>query len=341
MGPLDILLAIVGISVLVVVHEGGHYLAARAFKMRVLRFSIGLGPALWRYKPKDSPTTFQICAIPFLAYVQIDGMNPTDQVDPKDPTLYPNKSVLARIFTIFAGPFANYLAASLLIFGLTLTGGVPHRVAVGEVLADKPAASAGLRVGDVIVEANGRAIVTADDLIEATSNRAGMATVYVIERDGRRLAPITITPVDSEGRGIIGVATRQLLRDASVADASLLAVVLPWRVTVATFEAIGELIKRRTTEGVTGPIGMGKAMAESVQQGPRAYLGRLMFLSVALGLFNLLPFPALDGGRLVFLGYELVTRRRANEKIEAVIHTVGLLFLLGVIILVTIRDVLS
>src|SRR5689334_8961912 len=107
MTPVELLLVILGISTLVIVHESGHYLAARAFGMRVLRYSIGLGPAIWRYQPKGSPTVFQVCAIPFLAYVQIDGMNPTDQVDPKDPTLYPNKSVVARIITIFAGPFAN------------------------------------------------------------------------------------------------------------------------------------------------------------------------------------------------------------------------------------------
>jgi regulator of sigma E protease len=111
-GPLDILLIIVGISILVIVHESGHYLAARAFKMRVLRYSIGFGPTLFKYQPKGSPTVFQVAAIPFLAYVQIAGMNPHEDVDPKDPGLFGNKSVFARVVTI-AAHRALRLAAAL------------------------------------------------------------------------------------------------------------------------------------------------------------------------------------------------------------------------------------
>ena len=123
---MNIVVAILGISFLVVVHETGHYLAARAFGMRVLRYSIGFGPPIFRYQPKGSPTVFQVCAIPFLAYVQIDGMNPADEVDRDDPALFPNKGVLARMVTIFAGSFANYLAAMLIMFGFYLGFGMPR-----------------------------------------------------------------------------------------------------------------------------------------------------------------------------------------------------------------------
>ena len=111
-----VLITVIALSVLVIIHEGGHYLAARAFGMRVLRYSIGFGPTLFRYQPKGSPTVFQVAVIPFLAYVQIAGMNPHEEVDPDDPEIFPNKSLFARIATIAAGPIANYGAASLLIF---------------------------------------------------------------------------------------------------------------------------------------------------------------------------------------------------------------------------------
>jgi regulator of sigma E protease len=344
---IEVIVAILGISLLVIVHEGGHYLAARAFGMRVLRFSVGFGPPLFRYQPKGSPTVFQVCAVPFLAYVQIAGMNPAEDVDPRDPELYPNKGVLARISVIFAGPFANYLAASLLIFGLALSG-LPEEVPtepmiVGGIEQNSPADLAGLEPGDVILRAGDREIANVNELIEVTTPRAGKPTVYHVQRDGKLLEPITIVPHERDGRGVIGVRpmTRRIYRPMPAGDAAVAAVKLPFNITVMQLEGLADLVKRRTTEGIKGPVGMGKLVAEQAGKGVPELVWILMLISVALGMFNLLPFPALDGGRLMFLGYELITRRRPNERIEAVVHTVGLLFLLGVIALVTLRDVVS
>ena len=111
-----VVIAILGLAVLMVVHEGGHYLVARRFGMRVTKFSIGFGPTLWKKRPKGSPTTFQIAIIPFLAYVQIAGMNPFEDVDPNDKGSYANGSLIARISAIVAGPLANYLFASVFFF---------------------------------------------------------------------------------------------------------------------------------------------------------------------------------------------------------------------------------
>ncbi len=347
--PLNVAIAILGISLLVIVHESGHYLAARAFGMRVLRYSIGLGPPLWKHKPKDSPTTFQICAIPLLAYVQIDGMNPTETVDPNDPGLYPNKCVFARIVTIFAGPFANYIMASLMIFCLGLVGGYPdvERVSSNQVVEVQPASPAqagGLRAGDLIVEAAGKPVSCHKQLVGINTTRGLEPIEYVVMRGGERVH-LTITPQAEErtGRPILGVVlgARRVYTTVSVGEAATKAIVAPYVITVGTFEAIGSMIERRTTRDVQSVVGMGKMLADSIKTAPQEYIALLINLSVALGLFNLLPIPALDGGRLAFLGYELITRRRANEKVEAAIHTVGLLFLLGVLALVMARDVIN
>ncbi|NOY91698.1 MAG: site-2 protease family protein [Deltaproteobacteria bacterium] len=344
---LDYLLAILGISLLVIVHEGGHYLAARAFGMRVIRFSIGFGPTLFKYRPKGSPTTFQVAAIPFLAYVQIAGMNPQEDVEPDDPELFPNKGVFARIITIFAGPFANYLAASVVFFGIALAG-IPIQEAaepmtVESVEAGSAAADAGIQAGDVIVEANGGAVRDLDELIAATRHRAGQATVYVVERDGTRLDPIRMTPHRAaDGRGIIGVhakLTRTYAPPMSVGAAALLAVKFPYRFSLLQLEGLKRMITAGDHGDIKGPVGMGKLVAQEAHRGPIDYLYIIVVISTALGMFNLLPIPALDGGRLVFLGYELVTRSRPNERFEATVHTVGLLFLLGVLVLVTFRDI--
>jgi regulator of sigma E protease len=344
---LQVLVAIFGLSLLVIVHETGHYLVARAFGIRVTRFSIGLGPVLAKYQPKGSPTVFQICAVPFLAYVMIAGMNPAEEIDPNDPGLYPNKSILARTLTIFGGPFANYFAASVMIFALALTGwrdDVPTEPMVVEAVEPgSPAAHAGLRAGDIILEADGHAIRNVRELIEVTSPRAGLETKYIIKRDGQAQPALQITPRKMEGRGVIGVSPKfeARYRQLPVGEAASLAIVRPWRMTVANVEGMADLIRRRSTDGITGPVGMGKLVAQQAEQGVYAFVAVLIAISVALGFFNLVPFPALDGGRLVFLGYEIITRRRPNERIEAAVHTVGLLFLLGVIALVTLRDMVG
>jgi regulator of sigma E protease len=344
---LQILVAISGLSLLVIVHEAGHYLFARAFGIRVTRFSIGLGPVLAKYQPKGSPTVFQICAVPFLAYVMIAGMNPAEEVDPDDPELYPNKGIVARTLTIFGGPLANYLAASLMVFGLALTGwrdDVPTEpMVIDTVEPGSPAASAGLQNGDIIVEANGRQIHNVKQLIEVTSPRAEQSTHYIVKRGDKTLPGMDITPRRAEGRGVIGVTPKYEphYRALPVGEAASLAVVLPWQYTVANLSGMADLVRRRTTEGLTGPVGMGKLVAQQAEKGMFAFVHILIAISVALGAFNLLPFPALDGGRLVFLGYEIITRRRPNERIEAAVHTAGLLFLLGVIALVTLRDMVS
>ncbi len=340
----DILLAVLGISVLVIIHELGHYLAARAFGMRVLRFSVGFGPTLVRYQPKGSATTFQICAIPFLAYVQIAGMSINEKVDSDDPELFNNKGLFARMVTIVAGPLANYLTASLLVLGIGLSGwpeDVPTRpVEVAAVSKGSPAAKAGVRPGDRVLQAGGKKIQSMEDLIAITSPRAGKHTEYVISREGKQRA-LQITPERSSGRGVIGVVAKTIrtYQPLPFPEALQASVVFPVKLTVAQLQELGKRIQQGSTEGVSGPWGMGKIVAEQVREGPAEYLTILMLLSVALGMFNLLPLPALDGGRLVFLSYELVTRRKPNERFEAVVHTVGLVLLLTLLVFVTIRDV--
>lgn len=356
--PSTILLILVGISILVIVHETGHYLAARAFGMRVVRYSIGLGPTLFKYKPKGSPTTFQIAAIPFLAYVQIAGMNPHEDVDPDDPALFNNKGVLARTVTIAAGPIANYLTASLIVFFIGLAGW-PHNwlrvftpddpraqpqpvspMEVAEIAPDTPAEEAGLQPGDVFVEANGVAVANVIELIEQTRDRGGESTHYVIERGGERME-LDMTPAQGDdGVGRLGVVAQGPEPVGySVGEAAASAFTFPWRLTVLQLEGIGKMFKERDTSQLGGPVAMGKMIGQAAQSGATDYFAMVMLLSVALGMFNLLPLPALDGGRLVFIAYELITRRKPNERFEAVVHTVGIVFLLGVLVLVTVRDI--
>src|ERR1700723_3412533 len=150
-----------GLALLMVVHETGHLLAARKFGMRVVKFSIGFGPVLYRQQPVGSSTVYQIAIIPFLAYVQIAGMNPYEDIDPKDPGSYANASLWARVCTIAAGPLANYFFASVLMFFGFLRGGnlivddVSMKVNVS---AEGPAHAADMGDGDKVLLVNGESI---------------------------------------------------------------------------------------------------------------------------------------------------------------------------------------
>ncbi len=341
---MDWIYVIFGISVLVIVHEAGHYFAARASGMRVTRFSIGFGPAIFRYQPKGSPTVFQVCIIPLLAYVAVSGMNPAEEVDPDDPAIYPNKGLFARITMVFAGPFANYLAAAIMVFGLAVFSwpeSVPAEpMEIASLEKDFPAMKAGLKPGDIVLEANGEKVRNIEDLSRITKPRAGKPTRYLIQR-GEEKKTYTLTPILRSGRGFIGVSPKYTVayRSLPLGDALNKAVVVPFNITVTSLVGIATLIKERTMEGIAGPIGIAAIAKSQAEKGAADFIFVMIYISIALGMFNLLPLPALDGGRLVFLGFEAITRRRANERVEAIIHTVGLLFFIGLLLLVSWRDV--
>jgi regulator of sigma E protease len=338
------LVAILGLAVLMVVHEAGHYFAARRFGMRVVRFSIGLGPTIWRHKPKDSPTIYQVALIPFLAYVQIAGMNPYEESDPKDPQSYANASLWARIVTIAAGPLTNYFFASVLIFFGLLIGGkkVQDETSMRVVVEPGPAEVAGIRTGDHVLEVNGQAVTTWDQLKKSVSAHPGEAITITLERDGQTLQKtVTPTPKGEKDEGLIHVRTPTHIEPVSLGEAAKMSVIAPPLFVYENVRALGDVLTGREKLQVNGPVGIVRETAKQAKTGPGDLLAFLGMLSAYLGAFNLLPFPALDGGRLLFLGAEAVSRRKPDAKLEAQVHAVGLLMLLTLIAVVTFADVMN
>ncbi len=334
---MSILIGILGLALLMVIHEGGHLLAARAFGMRVIRFSIGFGPALWRYQPKGSDTVYQLALIPFLAYVQIAGMNPYEEIDPDDKSSYANASLIGRISAIFAGPLANYLFASVLFLAAFTIGGDTNGV---QVMEKGAAAAAGLKSGDKIKSIDGKAIKRWDDIPEAVLPKANTPIQIVVIREGKEQAfTVTPEPKAKKGRGQIGVRPTSLVPALGFKDAAIESVLHPAKVVRALVVGLGRIITGKERPEVTGPVGIVKETSRAAERGPADYLYLLGLLSAYLGGFNLLPFPALDGGRLMFLGYEAVTRRRPNARVEAHVHAVGLLMLLALIAVISVFDI--
>ena len=229
----SILIAILGLALLMVVHEAGHFFAARRYGMRVVKFSIGFGPTLWRRKPAASPTTYQIAIIPFMAYVQIAGMNPYEEIEPDDKGSYANASLWARVVTIFAGPLVNYLFASVLMFaglmvGRTITDDQSMKITV---LDDGPAKVAGMHTGDKVLAVQGESISDWDNLRRAISKHPGEKITVSVQRAGETFG-IDVVPGPKgdkyEGRIRIGPEHRPV----GVAEAAKLSATK--RTTAAT-----------------------------------------------------------------------------------------------------------
>jgi regulator of sigma E protease len=334
-----ILVAILGLAVLMIVHEGGHYFAAKHFGMRVVRFSIGFGPTLWKHKPKKSPTVYQVAVIPFLAYVQIAGMNPFEESDPKDPGSYANASLWARIVTIAAGPLTNYLFASVLVFFGLIVGGkeVPDDASMRVLVEPGPAQVGGVLSNDKIDEVNGVPVKTWEELRKAVSAHPGDPVDLTIER-GSEVLHKSVTPgaKGEKDEGLIHVVRPTHKESVGLVEAAKTSVILPPLFIYENVKGIGRLIVRREWPQMSGPLGIVKEAAKQAELGPGDLLYFLGMLSAYLGAFNLLPFPALDGGRLLFLGAEAVSRRKPDAKLEARVHAVGLLMLLTLIAFVTV-----
>jgi regulator of sigma E protease len=334
------IVAILGLALLMVVHEGGHLLAARAFKMRVTRFSIGFGPALWRYRSDKHETVYQVALIPFLAYVQIAGMNPFEEVDPKDKGSYANASLTARISAIFAGPLANYLFASVLFFAAFMIGGKHVLSTQVEVMPDGAAKAAQMQDKDEIVAIDGVPVQSWDDLRETIFASPDKALEVKVLRDGK---PVTITvkpePKAEGGGGQIGVRPIPQKVPVTAGEAAVDAIIYPARVVEMLVVTLARIATGKEKPQLAGPVGIVKHTKLAAEVSWAAYLEFLAMLSAYLGGFNLVPFPALDGGRLMFLGYEAVTRRRPDARIEAHVHAVGLLMLLALIAVVSVFDI--
>lgn len=333
---MTILVSILGLALLMVIHEAGHLLAARAFGMRVIRFSIGFGPALWRHQPRGSDTIYQVALIPFLAYVQIAGMNPLEDIDPRDKGSYANASLIGRVVTIFGGPLANYLFASVLFFASFVFGGRVFRPTEVSVLEGRPAAVANIKDGDVILEIGGVKVAEWDEMADVIAKSPDRELTVVIKR-GDEQVTTKVLPTNEGGRGKIGVKLRGEPRrvPVTVGEAAKLSVLMPPTVVRDLVIGIGQYLTGKAEGELAGPAGIVKETARAAKSGWTDLLYFLGALSAYLGAFNLIPFPALDGGRLMFLGYEAATRRRPNARIEAQVHAIGLVMMLGLMAYVT------
>jgi regulator of sigma E protease len=340
--PGTILLAILALGVLIIVHEGGHFLVARLSGMRVDRFSIGFGPKLFSFKRGE--TVYQIAAIPLGGFVQIAGLNPGEEgMAANDPRAYPNRPVWQRLATIFAGPATNYIFAALMLVGMFLAWGVPglgKAPVVSEVVEKSAAAAAGLQEEDEIKAVDGKKVDDGNQVLPIVNASGGRPIVVDIVRQGKPMA-ITVTPAKNGSSGYLmgvklgGVQIWEQLPTGTRIEEAL---TYPFRYSAFVLQTLVAGGVKQIWQQGSGPVGIVKEMRKRIENGPKQGLMLIAMISIYLGLFNLLPLPGLDGGRLMFLGWEAISRKRVNERIEQTIHMVGVLMLLGLIVVITFKN---
>jgi regulator of sigma E protease len=331
---------VLAFGLLIVIHEAGHFALARLCGMRVERFSIGFGPVLW--SGRRGQTEWCLSALPLGGYVRIAGMAPGEDVDPADSSAYANQPAWRRLLVILAGPAMNYVAAVALATALIASLGRPQAdpsATAGEVLPGSPAEQAGLRAGDRILSVAGKPVEGWAALVAEVRGHPAQEIEIEVRRTGAPPdAPPTslrARPEDVGGVGRLGLAPSVVAVRAPPGEALLLGAQRTNAKAGEILAGLGQVITRKQRAELRGPVGIAQEMARSAKAGAAPFLVMVWFISIVLALFNLFPIPALDGGRLIFLVYEIVTRRRVNQRVEATVHLIGFLALIGLLLAVT------
>ncbi|HPF87697.1 MAG TPA: M50 family metallopeptidase [Candidatus Limiplasma sp.] len=339
-----ILLAILLLAVLIVAHEWGHYMSARALKIAVKEFSIGFGPKLTQWKSKKRETVFSLRGIPLGGYCAFYDED-TETLSKDDPRRFMAAAVWKRMIVVLAGSVMNILLAFVLAIVLHLAYGyVAAQPSIAAVTDGSPAAQAGLLAGDELMAADDTPITIGDAsglsaVVDTLA--AGDTMTLTVARGGQELT-VDVTPQydEDEGRSLIGVSIIAYARPTFTQ-----AVSGAWDSCVyastAIAQALGNLIFHgEGAEDVTGPVGVVQVIAEQTQSGGLyMYLSLAILIAINLGIVNLLPIPGLDGSRFLFLVAEAIRRKPVNRRVEGTIHMIGFVILFGLMILFTFRDI--
>ncbi|MHB1843026.1 MAG: M50 family metallopeptidase [Sulfobacillus sp.] len=335
---ITLLAFLLAVGVLIVVHEGGHFLVARATGIGVREFAVGFGKRL--VSVTRGGTRYAINMLPLGGYVMLAGMDGTDVKPSADN--FQARPLWARLLTISAGPVANYLLA-VVLFAWVLAGwGIPTTsgAVIGQVLSGYPAAAAGVRPGDRVVAMDGHPITTWSQIstFEATS---GTHPIHLLlERNGRTFT-LTVTPVQVPGAPApeMGVTAAVTYHPISVPSA----LAIGWQETAAAIAATAAVLWGAAAHGVAPPlvgvVGIASLAGQSLAVGVSQFIVFAAILSVNLALFNLLPIPPLDGSRLVFIAVEGIRRKPLSRTLELAVNAVGFYLLIAAAAVLAVHDV--
>jgi membrane-associated protease RseP (regulator of RpoE activity) len=351
---MSVLAAISVLALLIVVHELGHFLAARLQGIHVNRFSIGFGPILWKFQ--GSQTEYALRAIPLGGFVGFPDDDPDSDIPPQDPNLLKNRPILDRAIVISAGVIANLLFAYLVFVVQFASVGVPQDfvpepgVLVPQVLAENsPAAEAGLEAGDIILTANGTAFGNeenaVEDLVALIQDSPSSAIDLTVQRGDRTLDLTVIPQVGADGKPIIGVQLQRngeltFRRANTVLEVFSLAAQEFQGMLLRTVQGFASLITNFSEMAgqVAGPVRIVEQGAGLARSNVASLFPFTAIISINLAIINILPLPALDGGQLAFLLAEALRGKPLPERLQENVMQTGLVLLLGLGVFLIVRD---
>lgn len=332
-----ILLAVVLFLLLIVFHEFGHFIVAKKSGIKVNEFAVGMGPLV--YSKEKGETTYSFRAIPIGGYCAMEG----EDDESSDPRSFDNAPAYKRFLTILAGPVANLIIAVLVFTIVGVIGGVVT-TEVSDFIEDSPAKAAGIEKGDEILKINDQVIDDFNDISKVVNDfykdkDFDKEITVLAKRNGKDLDFAFKPKVDGENTYIGIIPAR---RTPGFFEAIGLGFKETGRNVKMIFTILGRLFTGKLAFGaLSGPVGVLKELGNQAQNGLANLLYFLAYISVNLAVFNLLPIPALDGSKLLTSGIEIITGKKINKKLEEKITMVGFFILLGLILVVSIKDIVN
>ena len=330
------LIAVLLFLVLIIIHEFGHFIAAKLLGVRVNEFAVGFGPKLFSFKGKETQYSFNL--IPFGGYCAMEGEDETST----DQKAFCNKKAWKRFIIVAMGAIFNLILGLILVSIILAPSKAFTSTKIAEFNDGALSQSTGLMVDDEILEVDGRKIFTAYDLSYAFTNVPDGKIDITVLREGKKkeLKDVTFKTQTAEGISYLDLDFK--VYGIKKTFGSFVSQTL--KTSVSYCAVIGRSLidligGKYGISAVSGPVGITVAVADAAKQNLLNILPIMALITINLGVFNLLPIPALDGGRLVFILFEMITGKPVPQKYESLVHTVGFVILIGFMILVAAKDI--
>lgn len=320
--------------VLIIPHEWGHLIVAKLCGVKVNEFSVGMGPLL--FKRQKGETQYSVRLLPLGGFCAMEG----EEESSDDPRAYNNKTNLQKVAILLAGVTMNVIIAVLAVTIAYSISGIPTNT-LGEVTPGSPAAAAGIQAGDTIVEIDGTKISSWNGVVEAIdSYHAGDKLEVVYKHEGETKTAFIEPELDEEsGRYIIGIVAGYTKNPGKCIAYG---VSETWELNKMMLGAFKSMFQKGISkDDVAGPIGLVRVVDQTASYGIASYLMLLALVSLNLALFNIIPIPGLDGGKIFFIILKVISGGRINDDMEYKATVVGMILLLTIFVLVSVNDVMN